>query len=102
MFLVLTIPLSIGLIMVYTILVYLATIVAIVGLGYCIQKYFDDRKLKKPDWISVVIGALVYYLVSLVPFVGSLVIFVLWMIGLGALANYKFSWLKDLKEKGKI
>jgi cytoskeletal protein CcmA (bactofilin family) len=102
MFLVLTIPLSIGLIMVYTILVYLATIVAIVGLGYCIQKYFDDRKLKKPDWISVIIGALVYYLVSLVPFVGSLVVFILWMIGLGALVSYKFSWLKDLKKKGKI
>ncbi len=104
--LVLSIPLAIGLIMIYTIILYLSKIAAIVGLGYCIQKYFADKDKKsqtiKLDWITVLIGALIYYLVGLIPLLGGLTTFVLSMIGLGAIVSIKYGWLKNLKKNKQI
>jgi len=104
--LILSIPLAIGLMMIYTIILYLAKITAIIGLGFCIQNYFVQRDKKRQatnlDWITVLIGSLVYYLISLIPTIGGLVTFVLSMIGLGTIISIKYIWFKDLRKKKKI
>jgi hypothetical protein len=82
-------PLGFGIAIIYPIFIYLAMIVASVGLGLCIENYFGKKKKDNPDWVSVVIGLLVYYLVGLIPLLGGLINFVFMLIGLGALVYWK-------------
>jgi cytoskeletal protein CcmA (bactofilin family) len=89
-------PLSFGLMMIYIISIYLGTIVGVVGLGYCIQKYFS-KKTVSLNWLSVIIGALVYYLLGLIPFIGGLVAFVISIIGLGVVVSRGYSFISRRK-----
>lgn len=94
-------PLGMGVLLFYPIILYLAKIVTIVSLGFCLQKYFK-QKVNRPDWLSVVIGGLICYLIVLIPVIGALVLFVLVMIGLGALVSWKVRLLKRLRAEKSI
>ena len=97
-------PLGVALLMLYPIAIYLGRIVAIIALGYCILDYLNKDKEEKVklNWIPVAVGALVFYLVNLIPVVGWLVTFVIMLAGLGALVNYKTGLVKRLRASKEL
>lgn len=88
-------PLSIGLMLVYPILLYLGKIIGMIGLGFwLIGKFKSETEL---DWLAVILGAFIFYLLGLVAIVGPALQFTIQIIGLGLFISQGIKEVKRLK-----
>jgi len=78
-------PLSIVLLCLYGVSIYIASIFSV----YAITDYILDKKLKKelPAYLVVTIGLLCYYIIKILPVIGSIVGMLIFFIGLGMLVD---------------
>jgi len=79
-------PLGVGLMLIYPIILYAAKIIGIIGLGFCIQGLWD-KKLSVPGWQAVIIGALGYYILALIPVIGPLGTLIISLVGIGVVVT---------------
>jgi len=79
----------------YLLLIMLSYAFAGLLLGAVLLKALTKRT--QTSWKAALLGMLLLYIVSLVPFVGGLVVFILMLICAGALATiaYGFAWKRD-------
>lgn len=96
------IPLGIGVLLLYPIALYIGKLVGTVAAGTWLRSLLDKKASGKVDWISAVIGFLGLSLIALVPALGGLVVFVVFLVGLGALVRYDWKLLQDLRGGKKI
>lgn len=92
-------PIGLGLIFLYSIVFYLGKLFAILAMG----KYLGEKAKWNltPVW-AFVVGLLLYFLLSLIPFVGWLTKMVVTLAGVGALIFSKKSYYSTLREKELI
>jgi len=78
-------PLSIVLLCLYGVSIYIASIFSV----YAITDYILDKKIKKelPAYLVVTIGLLCYYIIKILPVIGSIVGMLIFFIGLGMLVD---------------
>lgn len=64
---------------------------------------FSRGRLDRPrvDWLTVLVGILVTFIISLIPFIGPLVLFILFLFSLGAMVIMMFDHLKSWQKVEK-
>ncbi len=77
----------------YIALLLLTAIVTPIIIGSIVYHYFYDTWAV--SWQTIVLGTLLYSLVSMVPFLGWLTYFALTLLALGAIVNTKWSVLRE-------
>ena len=95
-------PLAIGAVLLYVILLYLAKIAGIIAFGTWVQNLNKKEKEDKPSWIFVVLAAIFYSILKLIPFVGWLGTFLIFLAGLGALIRFDWNLLKNLRSNKSV
>lgn len=88
------IPFGIGLLLVFPIFLYLGKMVGIVSIGSWLAKFFKLKESKNIIWLGIVIGAILYALLSFVPVLGGLVKALIVLSGLGLLVKMSWELLK--------
>lgn len=89
-FTLLGIPLSLLVLAVFAIYLYIARVYVMLAFGTKIAEWL---KIKTNNYWIFLLGLSAYYLVSLIPFIGGLVKFVVIVVGLGAaMINEKNTW----------
>lgn len=72
----------------YVLMILLASVIAALVLGSLIVRWLTKKTPGNvPDWQIIVIGVVVWHLVGLVPFVGAIAKFILFLMAFGALAR---------------
>jgi len=94
LFTVVGIPLALLALFCYCVLIYLAKVMVSIGLGKLICDYFDWQVHKI---LSLLLGLLFFALISLIPFVGWLVAFILVLWAFGALLRVDIEMLKKFR-----
>jgi cytoskeletal protein CcmA (bactofilin family) len=92
-------PLGIGALLIYPILLYIARVITIISIGYWFMGLYKNGAKKSLTWLTPIIGAIIYQLLFIIPFVGWLIIFIIFLTSLGALTRYL--WLTTLTLKKK-
>jgi len=79
----------------YLLLIMLSYVYAALIVGAALLKALTKRT--PATWKTAVVGMALLYVISLVPFIGNFVIFVLMLACAGALANiaYRFAWKRE-------
>lgn len=90
------IMLAIPIILLYSAMLIIAKVLAAVVLGEILWKWF---KLSAPavNWKSIVLGVVVINIVSLVPVLGWIVVFLLFCASLGSLSNHLYQHLSNAR-----
>lgn len=104
------IPLSLILIILYIISLYISPIFLALLVGSAIipyknsksKKKLEDKYLKNKMLLSLLLGLLIYILITSIPLLGGAVTFITIVIGFGALILTKKELLQDLKNKKMI
>ena len=93
------IPIGIGAFLLYPIYLYLGNIVGTIALGTWIKNWWEKEKSPTPSWLAVVIGAIVMAVLSYVPVIGWLAIFIVFLAGIGALIRFDWNLFIELRSK---
>jgi len=87
------IPIAIGLFLIFLIYMYLGKLVGIIALGNFILRSFNFKDKKIILWLSVITGAVLYGLISLIPVIGPLAKALIVLSGIGVLAGISWRFL---------
>lgn len=90
------IPLGVGLLFLYIIMLYLGYLVAVLATGTWIRQRFMPEHTRL-DWVAVVFGVLALMLVGYIPIVGLIIVALAMLSGLGALLNFDWNLVKKLR-----
>ena len=90
------IPLGVGLLLLYPIILYLGMLVGTIAFGSGLTNLLGKNQKTGISWMAVVLGALVLGLISQIQIVGPVIVFLVFVTGLGALVRYDMDWLKNL------
>jgi cytoskeletal protein CcmA (bactofilin family)/uncharacterized membrane protein len=71
----------------YTLFVLLASILSPLIAGSYIVKAYDKKKEFRADWVSVLVGVISLTILSLVPVIGWIIVFLLFLLSLGLLGT---------------
>jgi len=71
--------------LIFTTLVLLASIITPIALGSLLDRYVGARGELRVTWLTILVGVIVMQILLLIPFLGSLIAFVLTLFVLGAL-----------------
>lgn len=74
----------------------LTSVISGILFGSLIFKWLSKKKELRLDWVSVVMGIIVFNVLALIPFVGWIISFVIYLASLGTLLNmaYQQFWVK--------
>jgi cytoskeletal protein CcmA (bactofilin family) len=90
------IPLAIVYLFILIFDLWLAKIFVSLVIGFFILNYFTK---KINPYLALTVGLIVYYLISLIPFIGGLVGFITGLIGLGAIILTKRNYYLEMRQK---
>lgn len=96
------IPLGIGVLLLYPILLFIGKLAGIIGVGVWLRSLLDKAAGVKVDWVSALMGLVVLALIGLVPLLGALAVFVSFLAGLGALVRYDWKLIQNLRNQKQI
>lgn len=96
------IPLGLGVFLLYPIALYVGKLAATVAAGAWLRSLMDKDAGIKVDWISAAVGFVVLALIALVPALGAIVVFTVFLAGLGALIRYDWGLIQGLREQKKF
>jgi hypothetical protein len=71
----------------YILLILLGYLVAVLFTGAMLIQLVNKSTHLPATWLSAVVGVIAFEILALIPFVGWLVIFVLWLMGIGSLVR---------------
>lgn len=94
------IPLALILLVSYVIMIYVSRVFVGLAIGRWIF-----RKLGRPQmslYVDLLVGLLILWLLSAIPYVGWVVRLAAVLLGLGALASQRYSLMRELRAEGKI
>jgi len=80
---------------VYLALVTMAAVIAVLLFAQLTLKYIFKKENYELNWWVVILAVLALGLISLIPFVGCLFVFIIVLAALGSFANYIFKKLKE-------
>lgn len=95
-------PIGIGVILLYPILLYLGWLVSMLALGAFIYKAWRKSEAMEVSWLTVVLGAVVWWVIRLIPYIGWAVVFVFFLVGVGALLRFDWQLFKRLRNDGTL
>ena len=84
----------------YFIMWFLAALALAISLGHWLlhfRKPAEGEGAEGPDWGSTILGLIVIALVSLVPIAGGILLFLLWLVALGALVRFDWQLFRKLR-----
>lgn len=96
------IPVSIGILLLYPIFMYLGSLVTTVWLGDRAMRLLNKSTEKDITAPSIFVGAVLMTLLMLIPYVGPIMSFLLFMTGLGSLVRFDWEFLSQLRADKKI
>lgn len=96
------IPLGIGIFLLYPIALYIGKLAGVVAAGTWLRSLLDKQAGAKVDWISALVGFIILTLVGVVPVLGGLVVFIVFLSGLGALLQYDWGVFQGLRSQKKL
>jgi len=96
---VVTIPLALILVVGFLITLYLAKIFVAMWAGHRISKIFN---LKTGNYSTFLLGLVVIYIITLIPFIGWLVWLLVVLTGTGGVVLTKFNFYKQLRSKNLL
>jgi len=98
-FTVVAIPLAIGLLWIYLIMLYMSRI----PVGLAIGRWILARDGREPSrYLAFFVGLLIFWIVTAIPYVGPVISFAGLLVGLGAVLWDRFSFLKQLRAEGRM
>ncbi len=103
MFLLITLigmPLALFLVAMYLIVIYLSR--AFVGLAIGRWLFARFGRPQVSPYLGLLVGLLILWLLLAIPYVGLLLHLVVILLGLGALAVQRYTWLRDLRREGRL
>ena len=78
----------------YIFIMVLGKTMGAIVLGAGVYKLFSKKEVEyKVDWLTALIGVVLVAVLAIIPFIGWLVIFVFYMMALGALVRWVGSWV---------
>jgi len=83
-------PLAFLLLALYALLIILAIILANVIFGVWLMRFIKKDRKYPVDWQAVVLGTIVLQLLILIPFIGWLVCFLMFLVALGSVSACKY------------
>ena len=92
------IPIAILLFIVYLLFIFMAKLVTVVAIGRYVASILGQSTWSLP--LSVLVGFVMVIVVSVVPVIGGLILFIAFLAGMGALARYDVGLYKRLRERG--
>lgn len=93
------IPLGIGALLLYPIIIYLGTLVGVIALGTLINSWWVKDRDFHPTWLTIIIGVVVYSALRLIPLIGWLIDFIIVLVGIGAFLIFAWSLLGKLRQE---
>jgi hypothetical protein len=95
-------PVAVGLIFAYIVLLYLAKLVAVILVGAWLERFWDKGDVNL-NFLTVIVGALVLSIVSLIPYmIGVTIVFAVVLIALGGLVKFNWDLVAKLRNDKKI
>jgi hypothetical protein len=95
-------PIALGLLLIYPIFLYLGKVVTIIALGAWLMQGWQRQEVTRVNWLSVVFGVLVVFILSLIPVVGWLALLIFCVAGLGALLKFDINLVRRLRSDGTL
>lgn len=95
-------PLGIALVLLYPIVLYLGSLLGMIGAGFWIQTWWGKGTLQHPDWISVVFGGIILWVLKLIPVIGWVVAIIVFLSGLGAILRFDWGLYKRLRSQNVV
>jgi cytoskeletal protein CcmA (bactofilin family) len=92
-------PVGIGMLLVYPIMLYLGKLVTMIAIGVWVQRWWRKDTELSPDWLSVLFGALVWWILWLIPFIGWAVVSLMFLVGVGALVRFDWQMYQRLRRE---
>ena len=89
-FTIIGIPLSLLLLLAYAIMIYLSKIIVALGLGGMALRRHGPQPFSRV-FVALSLGLIALYVVTALPWIGSIAMFVIWLTGLGGIAFAIFS-----------
>jgi hypothetical protein len=89
------IPIGIIGLLTFAIVCIFVSLAAPIVLGSFVHKLIWKPQGYVVNWVSVLIGVVLYFILGIIPFIGWILSFVLMMITLGAMLNIKWSIAKE-------
>lgn len=95
-------PLGIGSLLAYPIILYVGDMVATLAIGAWIRSFWIKETDLHADWIAALIGFVVVTILTFIPVLGALILFVAFLAGLGALVKYDWEFYQVFRHKDTI
>jgi hypothetical protein len=90
-------PLAFGVLLFYPVILYLGKLVATLAIGLWLHSLIMKQDKPTANWLSALIGLLVFTLIGIIPFLGWLAISLAWLAGVGAIVSHDWALYKRLK-----
>jgi hypothetical protein len=97
---VLGLPLGLILFAAYLISMYLSRVFVGLAIGRWLFKRFGNESMS--PYLGLLVGLLILWLLTAIPFVGNLIHLLALLVGLGALVTARYTMMKDLRREGRI
>lgn len=93
------IPFGLGLLLIYPIMLYLGKLIGVVALGGWLQNLYNKKGAMAATWASVLLGVIVYGLISLVPVLGPVAKALIVLAGIGVIVSKSWQGIRKSEAK---